>query len=125
GGNPFLVVESVAAGGELPATVRDAALARAGRLSPDARAVVDAAAVIGQRVDPWLLTAVAEDAGHAIDEALSRGVLVADEAALGFRHELIREALESSIPPTRRHELHARVLTALASKPGAADNARL
>jgi len=125
GGNPFLVVESVAAGGDLPATVRDAALARAGRLGPDARSVVDAAAVIGQRMDPSLLRAVVDDAGHAIDEALARGVLVADGPALGFRHELIREALESSIPPPRRHELHARVLTALTSQPGAADSARL
>ncbi len=32
GGNPFLVVEAVAAGERLPASVRDAALARAGRL---------------------------------------------------------------------------------------------
>ena len=33
GGNPFLVVQFVAAGERLPASVRDAALARAGRLS--------------------------------------------------------------------------------------------
>jgi DNA-binding CsgD family transcriptional regulator/tetratricopeptide (TPR) repeat protein len=124
GGNPFLVVESVAAGGQLPATVRDAALARAGRLSSEARKVVDAAAVIGQRVDPELLRDVVENA-DAIDEALSRGVLVADGPELGFRHELIREALESSIPPPRRRDLHARVLAALTAEPGAADNARL
>jgi predicted ATPase len=55
GGNPFLVVEALAAGGRLPASVRDAALARAGRLSLAARAVVDAAAVVGQRFDPALL----------------------------------------------------------------------
>ncbi|HJS94097.1 MAG TPA: AAA family ATPase, partial [Solirubrobacteraceae bacterium] len=49
GGNPFLVVEAIAAGGRLPASVRDAALARAGRLSLAARRVVDTAAVAGQR----------------------------------------------------------------------------
>jgi DNA-binding CsgD family transcriptional regulator len=44
---------------------------------------------------------------------------------LGFRHELIREALEQSISPTRRAELHAQVFAALAAQPHRADNARL
>src|SRR5438128_1444352 len=48
GGNPFLVVEALAAGGGLPSSVRDATLARVGRLDADARGVVDAAAVVGQ-----------------------------------------------------------------------------
>jgi DNA-binding CsgD family transcriptional regulator/tetratricopeptide (TPR) repeat protein len=124
GGNPFLVVETLASGGQLPASVRDAALARAGRLSLDARKVVDAAAVIGQRVDPGLLEAVAPGSGERVEEALARGVLLADEAGLGFRHELIREAIEESISPSRRAALHARVLEALGSLSGS-DNARL
>jgi len=125
GGNPFLVVESIAAGDRLPATVRDAALARAGRLSEPARRVIDAAAVIGQRVSPALLEAVAPDSAAAVDEALARGVLVADADVLGFRHELMREAIESSIAPPRQAELHARVLEALLKQPGDGDNARL
>ena len=59
GGNPLLVVESIAAGGGLPASVRDATLARAARLGADARGVLDVAAVIGQRVPVTLLAAVA------------------------------------------------------------------
>ncbi len=124
GGNPFLVVEAVAAGGRLPASVRDAALARAGRLSAAARAVVDAGAVIGQRFGPALLESVAPDSTTAVEEALTRGVLVADGTQLGFRHELIREALESCIAPPRRAALHARVFEALGEQPGV-DNARL
>jgi len=125
GGNPFLVVEAVAAGGRLPATVKDAALARAGRLSPAAREAVDAAAAIGQRVAPALLEAVAPGSADAVEEALARGVLVADGSVLGFRHELMREAIESSIAPPRRAELHARVVAALAAQPGGVDHARL
>lgn len=125
GGNPFLVVEAIAAGGRLPASVRDAALARAGRLSLAARRVVDAAAVVGQRFEPALLSSLVGDCAEAVDEALSRGVLVADGTALGFRHELIRQALEQSISPTRRAELHAQVWAALAAQPRRADNARL
>jgi len=124
GGNPFLVVETVAAGGRLPASVRDAALARAGRLSATGRAVVDAGAVIGQRFGPALLESVLPDSTTAVEEALARGVLVSDGAQLGFRHELIREALESCIAPPRRAALHARVFAGLREQPGV-DNARL
>ena len=125
GGNPFLVVESIAAGGRLPGTVRDAALARAARLSDAARDVVGAAAAIGQRVDPALLEAVAPGSAGAVEEALARGVIVADGPALGFRHELIREAIESSLPPPRLAQLHARIVAALTERDGPADHARL
>ena len=125
GGNPFLVVESIAEGSRLPASIRDAALARAGRLGVAARGVVDAAAVIGQRFVPALLESLVSASAEAIEEALARGVLVADGPLLGFRHELIREAIENSISPPRRIALHARVVTGLEQQTGAADNARL
>ena len=125
GGNPFLVVEAVAAGERLPASVRDAALARAGRLTRAAREVADAAAVLGQRFDYLLLDAVAPSSTEAVEEALARGVLVADGSQLGFRHELIREAIEASLSPPRLAELHARALSALSDRAGVADNARL
>ena len=125
GGNPFLVVETVAAGGRLPASVRDAALARAGRLSRAGRAIVDAAAVVGQRFDYALLHAVIGERADAVEEALARGVLVADGTRLGFRHELTREAIANSISPPRLAELHARALSALTAQAGTADNARL
>lgn len=101
GGNPFLVVEAIASGTLLPTSIREAALARAGRLSRAAREVVDAAAVLGQRFDHSLLEAVIPRSGSAIEEALARGVLVAEATTLGFRHELTREAIESSISPPR------------------------
>jgi len=125
GGNPFLVVEAIAAREGLPASVRDAMLARVGRLGVDARRVVDAAAVVGQRVPPSLLDALVPGSAGPVEEALARGVLVADGPLLGFRHELLRDAVAATIPPPRRAELHAAVVAALARQPGAADNARL
>jgi DNA-binding CsgD family transcriptional regulator/tetratricopeptide (TPR) repeat protein len=125
GGNPFLVVETLAADTGLPASVRDAALARAGRLGAAARAVVETAAVIGQRFAPSLLDALTSDSAAAVDEALARGVLIADGPVLGFRHELIREAIESAVAPPRRAELHRRVVSALTQGDGGTDNARL
>jgi len=124
GGNPFLVVESIAAGGGLPVSVREATLARAGRLGAAARAAVEAASVIGRRVEPALLEAMAPGSGKAIESALARGVIVADGASLAFRHELIREAIASSLPPPRRASLHAAALAALERR-GSGDNARL
>jgi predicted ATPase len=71
GGNPFFVTEIVAAGGErIPATVRDAVLSRAARLPAAARAVLDAAAVIGFRSEPWLLRAVTGGDPAAVDACL-------------------------------------------------------
>jgi hypothetical protein len=77
GGNPFLLVETIAAGGTLPASVRDAALARAGRLSLAAREVVDVAAVVGARSDPGLLRSlVGGECSDAVEEALTRALLL-------------------------------------------------
>lgn len=125
GGNPFLVVEAVAAGDRLPASVRDAALARAGRLSAGGRGVVEAAAALGPTFDFPLLERVVPDSASAVEEALARGVLVADGPRLGFRHELIREAIEASLSPPRLADLHARAFRALSGPGQTADNARL
>jgi DNA-binding CsgD family transcriptional regulator len=112
-GNPFLVVETLAAGGLLPASVRDATLARVARLGPDARGIVDIAAVIGQRVPLDLLRELAPSVDTALEEALARGVLTDDGAALGFRHELTRQAIEQSLSIHRRVALHGKVVEAL------------
>ena len=124
-GNPFLVVEALAAGGGVPSTVRDATLARVGRLDADARGVVDAAAVIGQRVAPGVLVAVASSSAEAVEDALACGVLIEDGGELVFRHELTRQAVETSIAAPRRAALHARVLAALADGPERQDHTRL
>lgn len=115
GGNPFLVVETLAAGGALPASVRDATLARVGRLGPRARGLVDVAAVAGQRVSPRLLNELAPGSYDGVEEALTRGVLTDDGATLGFRHELTRQAIERTISTPRRAALHACVAQALAA----------
>ena len=124
-GNPFLVVEALAARDGLPSSVRDATLARVGRLEAEARGVIDAAAVVGQRITPALLAVVAPSSAHAVEEALACGVLIEDGEELVFRHELTRQAVEVSIAAPRRAALHARVLAALAAASGQHDHARL
>ncbi|HEY0681297.1 MAG TPA: AAA family ATPase [Steroidobacter sp.] len=127
GGNPFFVTEVVAAGGtRVPATVRDAVLARAARLHPSARAVLDAAAVAGPRVEPWLLQDLTAAESGAIDECLATGVLCSQNGVFTFRHELAREAVLDAMTPTQAMSLHRMVLEALQSRSGpASDLARL
>src|SRR5215475_14051383 len=90
GGNPFYVTEVLAAGdNEVPATVRDAVLARVARLPAAAREV-----------------AVAAQPATAVDDCLRRGVLVADGTGISFRHELARLAVEQSLPQAQRAAAH-------------------
>jgi DNA-binding CsgD family transcriptional regulator/tetratricopeptide (TPR) repeat protein len=118
GGNPFFVTEVLASGdAAIPATVRDAVLARATRLSGDARALLDAVAIAPPRVELWLLEALAGEGVEALEECLSSGMLVEASGAIEFRHELARRALEESLEPRRRLSLHRSALAALADRP--------
>jgi predicted ATPase len=79
GGNPFYVSEIVEAGSpSVPPTVRDAVGARLVRSSSSARQVVEAAAVIGVRVDRSLLSSVLEGSGSSAGECLRTGILIPD-----------------------------------------------
>jgi DNA-binding CsgD family transcriptional regulator len=116
GGNPFYVTEVIASGPTaIPATVRDAVLGRAARLSAHGRATLDAAAVIGPVVDPSLLSSIVE--APAADECLSVGLLQANGRTYDFRHELGRQAILEAIDPATRRVLHGRVLAALEAGP--------
>lgn len=125
GGNPFFVVEALAAeGGDVPDTVRDAVFARVARLGPDARSVLESVAVVPQRVEAWLLATLG--AVDGLDECLASGMLVSEGETVAFRHELARLALEESVPAHRKLELHRALLAALAKPPaGEPDLARL
>ena len=80
GGNPFFVTEVLAAGGsDVPATVRDAVVARVARLSPPARHALDAVALAGARAELSLLEDVLGDGFGALDEPLEHGVLRVDD----------------------------------------------
>jgi predicted ATPase len=115
GGNPFFVNEVVAAGrADVPPTVRDAVLARAARLSDEARAVLDAAAAIGMVIDIDLLESViggpVED---ALDECLAAGVMKSTDGSLAFRHAITRQAILETISLPRYLALQRRILAAL------------
>ena len=126
-GNPFYVREVLDAGGDvIPETVRSAVLARTSRLSREANAVVEAVSIAPPRLDASMLEQICGDAADSIDECIAIGVLIAEGDAVAFRHELARLAIEDSLAPSRRVELHRRALAALAaSRAREVDPARL
>ena len=127
GGNPFFVLEVLAAGAdEMPDTVSDAIFARTARLGDSARRLLEAVAVVPPRAEFWLLEALAADAVEALDECVASGMVVTEPSGVAFRHELGRLAVEQSVALSRTVELHRRALALLADPPeGAPDLARL
>ena len=117
GGNPFFVTEILAVGNaSLPETVRDAVLARAASLRGAERRLLEVVALVPGGAELWLLDAVfAGDLEH-LDACLAAGMLHEDGDAVAFRHELARLALESTVPPGRRHVLHGRLVDALRTR---------
>ena len=135
GGNPFYVAEVLASKSPgdpgvtpagIPASIRDAVLARTARLSLSGQAVLEVAATIGMRVEPWLLEQAAGSEAEAVEESISAGILLPSGDALAFRHELTRQTILEVISPQRKPILHRLVLDALKSSPLASkDLARL
>jgi len=116
-GNPFFVTEVLAVESGIPETVRDAVLARAARLSLSARAVLEAAAVIGSRVEAWLLSNIVGAESANVEECIAGGMLQSQGNYHTFRHELARETILESISPQRKLALHRMTLTTLKESP--------
>lgn len=122
-GNPFYVTELLQAETRgVPASARDVVLARAARLEAGARAALEAAALMGTKVELPLVAALSDAAG--LDGLLASGLLVADGLWLRFRHEIARLAMAESVPAHRCLLIHRRALDALHAQ-GCDDEARL
>ena len=117
-GNPFFVTEILATSGDtVPATVRDAVLARVGRLPPASRALAQRLAVVPSRAERWLADALAGEQPDAVPQAERSGVLSGATGFVSFRHELGRQALESSLTVGERVRAHRDVLEVLLARP--------
>ena len=125
GGNPLYcraVLEEAGAGGadpgggpvRVPRSLAGTVLARVGALSPAARQLAEAAAVLGQHCE--LVTAAAlaglADPLPALGEAAAAGILAEETdgaaAGIGFSHLLVQRAVYGDLSPARRHRLHQR-----------------
>jgi DNA-binding CsgD family transcriptional regulator/tetratricopeptide (TPR) repeat protein len=125
-GNPFFVTEMLASGAEaIPDTVRDAVLARSARLSAPARVLLEDLSLVPTAAELWLIDAAFPERSGQVDECVNAGVLEAAGGSVAFRHELARLAVESTVAPMRRRELHGRILGALTARAGPVESARL
>jgi DNA-binding CsgD family transcriptional regulator/tetratricopeptide (TPR) repeat protein len=116
---------------DVPPTVRDAVLERAGRLDPDVQAVLQAAAVLAEPASEATLLSVTgiplEAAEAGLGAALDCGLMVEDaRRLLSFRHTLAARAIYEAISAPQRRALHRRAGRVLegASSPPAAQLAR-
>jgi DNA-binding CsgD family transcriptional regulator len=106
---------------QVPATIREAVLARVADLSPDARRLADVAAVLGAEATHAELAAVSELDNDAliaaIDELRSADVLAerrrADDIVYDFSHPLLQETLYSEIGLARTRALHGTIAETL------------
>ncbi|HEX6720910.1 MAG TPA: AAA family ATPase, partial [Burkholderiaceae bacterium] len=115
-GNPFFVTELLRGSVEaVPRSVQDLVLARYARLSAGAQAVVRLASVVPARIERWLVDRLVQPDVAALEQCLNSGLLMPHGSALGFRHELARVAVESSLAAPVAQSLHAAVLQALES----------
>jgi DNA-binding CsgD family transcriptional regulator/energy-coupling factor transporter ATP-binding protein EcfA2 len=114
-GNPFFVIEVLAAGDgdRVPSTVADAVLARVRRLDPATQDALDQLAVVPSTVERWLVDALLPGGLAALAAAEEHGLLTVSPASVGFRHELTRRAIADSVPVARRVALNRRALHAL------------
>ncbi|HKR50456.1 MAG TPA: AAA family ATPase [Pseudonocardiaceae bacterium] len=114
GGNPFYVIEALAAPPDaVPSTITDTVLARLCRLSPDCRSALEQLSIAHTQVSVELVEELLGDPLDVLAEAEERGIIEVGVDGIAFRHELARRAVEHSLPTIRRRALNRQMLRAL------------
>ncbi|MFG1604954.1 ATP-binding protein [Actinoplanes sp. NPDC049265] len=133
GGNPFFLEELLRATSAhdlealvaepLPWRLADVLRRQVDELEPVSHRIVEAAAVLGQRV-PFDLLAGVTGAGEdeliaVLRDLVTRGVLVeSGDDEFAFRHALVREAIADQMLARQRRRLHETALDVLLSEGG-------
>ena len=111
----------------VPATLQAVIAARVDRLSPAAKRTLNAAAVVGSRFSPELLTALGID--PILDELVAAELIdqigFTPKIEYVFRHPLIRAVAYESQLKSDRAELHQRLAAAIEQRGSADENAAL
>jgi class 3 adenylate cyclase/predicted ATPase len=104
----------------VPASLQASLMARLDRLGP-AKEVAQIGAAIGREFSHALLAAVVRQSeaelGSALDRLIAAGLLfrqgVPPHASYLFKHALVQDAAYGTLLRAKRHELHARIASAL------------
>jgi len=99
----------------VPDTIGDAVLARLARLSDDARTVARAGAVIGRCFSPDALAGIVDrplrELEATLQELMDAAIIYPfdyiDHGYYDFRHQLLRDAIYGSVPPSELRRFHA------------------
>jgi AAA ATPase domain len=101
----------------LPTRVTDSMRDRLFRLSEPARRAALVASVLGRRFSFGHLSAMLDEPPSAlltpVDELLRADLLAEDDGLLAYRHDLIREAVQDTLPPTALRALRRQAVDAL------------
>ena len=129
GGNPLFIEELAQAvreaGGDAPASARDAVLARRERLSEKAKTALRFAAVLGGTIRMRILEELLDEdsLGAEIDELVAAGFLIkpsstgsSTEQDLHFARGMVREVVYESLSAREQRDSHAQVGRLLASR---------
>jgi DNA-binding CsgD family transcriptional regulator/tetratricopeptide (TPR) repeat protein len=114
GGNAFFVTEVLASRkSAVPASIKQAVLARAAQLSADARKLLDLVSVAPRRMARPLLDGLIVGSAALIRECTASGTLTASADSVRFRHELARRAWQDTLEPGAAGASHRLILEAL------------
>ncbi len=129
-GNPFFVLHLArhADGNGVPPQLRDVLLSTLDDLSDDQRSVLLVLTILGDRPQLSLMMSAVGQApdrfSTSVRELVNRGLVVVQEATLGFRHALLREVMIDDTLPSERIVAHARAADTLLASPAAEQPAR-
>ena len=120
-GNPLFLVQLVRHADEsltsaLPSSIQSLVLARADRLAPEQKRLLQTAAALGQRFALEAVRHLAEQPTAELDTLVAHGLMVTAGSDVAFAHALVHEAIYASLPRTRREALHRRAADWYASR---------
>ena len=112
-GNPLFLVQLIRHADEtldsgIPGSIQSLVLARADRLAPEEKRLLQTAAVLGQRFALDVLRHLSEQPSASVDTLVEQGLMRSAGEDMAFAHALVHEAIYASLPKTRREALHRR-----------------
>ncbi len=117
-GNALFVAElaSAPATDQIPVSIRDTVLAKAAKLSPQAHDVLKALSVIPQPIPLPEAEQLTSGATDGLVECEHHGLVEVGDNLVGFRHELIRRAVEESLTGGEREAANRVALEMLSAQ---------
>jgi DNA-binding CsgD family transcriptional regulator len=113
GGNPLLVTEMIRSGVDVPTSISDTVLARLGKLPRSARSIVELVSIFPGACPREVAAVCVSPSREDLELAEASGLILVGRGDFSFRHELLRRAVEVSLPASVRVDLHSRVLSEL------------